>query len=124
MLRLGDIILLKAEALNALGRTGEAATEVNKIRTRAHLGNTPAATQSAMTLAIEKERRLELAQEGQRWDDLVRYGRAETVMNALNETNLITGQKVNYNMTAQKELLPIPQTELNRNPALTQNPGY
>jgi hypothetical protein len=124
MLRLGDIILLKAEALNALGRTGEAASEVNKIRTRAHLGNTPAATQSAMALAIEKERRLELAQEGQRWDDLVRYGRAETVMNALNETNLITGQKVNYNMTVQKELLPIPQTELNRNPALTQNPGY
>ncbi|MFA6083260.1 RagB/SusD family nutrient uptake outer membrane protein [Mucilaginibacter sp.] len=124
MLRLADIILLKAEALNALGRTGEAATEVNKIRTRAGLGNTPAASQAAMALAIEKERRLELAQEGQRWDDLVRYGRAETVMNALNETNLVTGQKVNYNMTVQKELLPIPQTELNRNPALTQNPGY
>jgi hypothetical protein len=108
MLRLADIILLKAEALNALGRTGEAATEVNKIRARAGLGITPAATQSAMALAIEKERRLEFAQEGQRWDDLVRYGRAETVMNALNETNLITGQKVNYNMTAQKGVVANP----------------
>jgi hypothetical protein len=124
MLRLGDIILLKAEALNALGRTGDAATEVNKIRKRANLGNTPAASQADMALAIENERRLELAQEGQRWDDLVRYGRAETVMNALNEVNLVTGQKVNYNMTKEKELLPIPQTEINRNPALTQNPGY
>ncbi|MBL4677645.1 MAG: RagB/SusD family nutrient uptake outer membrane protein [Mucilaginibacter sp.] len=124
MLRLGDIILMKAEALNALGRTSEAATALNLIRKRAGLANTTASTQAEMTLAVEKERRLELAQEGQRWDDLVRYGRAETVMNALNEVNLVTGQKVNYNMTKEKELLPIPQTERNRNPALTQNPGY
>jgi hypothetical protein len=124
MLRLADIILLKAEALNALGRTEDARIALNPIRKRAGLGDTPAASQTDMALAIEKERRLELAQEGQRWDDLVRYGRAETVMNALNETNLVTGQKINYNMTKDKELLPIPQTELNRNPVLTQNPGY
>lgn len=124
MLRLADIILLKAEALNALGRTEDARIALNPIRKRAGLGDTPAASQTDMALTIEKERRLELAQEGQRWDDLVRYGRAETVMNALNETNLVTGQKINYNMTKDKELLPIPQTELNRNPVLTQNPGY
>jgi hypothetical protein len=124
MLRLADIILLKAEALNALSRVGEAATELNRIRTRAGLKATTASSQADMLLAIEKERRLELCQEGQRWDDLVRYGKAVTVMNSLVETNLVTGQRVNYNMTAQKELLPIPQTELNRNSALTQNPGY
>lgn len=124
LLRLADIILLKSEALNALGSTGEAATELNKIRSRAGLAAITATSQSDMALAIEKDRRLELCQEGQRWDDLVRYGRAETVMNSLVETNLVTGQPVNYNMTVQKELLPIPQTELNRNSSLTQNPGY
>ncbi len=124
LLRLADIILLKAEALNELSRTSDAAIELNKIRTRAHLGVTTAVTQTDMRLAIETERRLELALEGHRWDDLVRYGRVETVMNSLVEMNLVTGQKVDYNMTPQKELLPIPQTELDRNPNLKQNPGY
>lgn len=124
LLRLGDIILLKAEALNELGRTGDAATELNAIRRRVNLPVTSAATKAAMQLAIEKERRLELAQEGQRWDDLRRYGRAETVMNNLQETDLRTNQRVNYNMTKEKELLPIPQLERDRNKQLDQNPGY
>jgi hypothetical protein len=124
MLRLADIILLKAEASNELNNPGDAITQLNLIRHRAGLGDTPATSQADLRLAIEKERRLELALEGHRWDDLIRYGKAETVMNSLVETNLITGQRVNYNMTTQKELLPIPQTELNRNPNLKQNPGY
>jgi len=77
-----------------------------------------------MQRAIEKERRLELAQEGHRWDDLRRYGHVETVMNALQEIDLRTGQRVNYNMTQTKELLPIPQQERDRNKQLDQNPGY
>lgn len=122
--RLGDIILLKAEALNELGRTAEAKTELDKIRSRVNLSPSTATSQADLRLAIEKERRLELAQEAQRWDDLRRYKRVETVMNNLNEIDLRTNQKVNYNMTAEKELLPIPQQELNRNSKLTQNPGY
>ncbi len=124
LLRLGDIILLKAEALNELGRTGEAATELNTIRQRVTLPPTTATTQADMRLAIEKERRLELVQEGQRWDDLRRYGRAEAVMNGLQEIDLRTNQRVNYNMTKDKELLPIPQQERDRNKQLGQNPGY
>lgn len=122
--RLADIILLKAEALNDLGRLGEAAVEVNNVRQRVTLPPVVAATKAAMQLAIEKERRLELAQEGQRWDDLRRYGRAENVMNNLHEIDLRTNQQVNYNMTKEKELLPIPQQERDRNKQLGQNPGY
>jgi hypothetical protein len=122
--RLADIILLKAEALNALGRVEEAAVEVNRIRRRVGLGETTATTQNDMALAIENERRLELAQEGQRWDDLKRYGRAVTVMNNLQETDLRTNTVKQYNMTENKLLLPIPQSERNRNPNLEQNPGY
>lgn len=122
--RLADIILLKAEALNELGRTAEAAVELNTVRQRANLQPTTAATKAAMQAAIEKERRLELVQEGQRWDDLRRYGHAESVMNNLQEIDLRTNQRVNYNMTKEKELLPIPQQERDRNRQLDQNPGY
>lgn len=124
ILRLADIILLKAEALNDLGRIGEAAVELNNVRQRVTLPATTATTKDAMQRAIEKERRLELAQEGHRWDDLRRYGHAVTVMNALQEIDLRSGQRVNYNMTQTKELLPIPQQERDRNKQLDQNPGY
>jgi hypothetical protein len=124
LLRLGDIILLKAEALNELNRPNEAKTEVDKIRARAGLQPTIATTQSLLRAVILKERRLELAQEAQRWADLKRAGRAVEAMNSLNEIDLRTNQKVNYNATANDLLLPIPQQEMNRNPALVQNPGY
>ena len=124
LLRLGDIILLKAEALNELNQLEPARAEVDKIRDRAGLAPTTATNKAEMKLAIEKERRLELAQEAQRWDDLRRYGRAVEVMNNLNEIDLRTNTVKNYNMTPEKLLLPIPQSERNRNPQLGQNTGY
>jgi len=124
IVRLADIILLKAEALNATGQTELARAEVNKIRSRVGLGDTPAADASAMALAIEKERRLELAQEGQRWDDLKRYNRAVEVMTNLHEIDLRTGAVKDYHMEAHKQWLPIPQSERNRNQQLGQNTGY
>lgn len=124
LLRLGDIVLLKAEALNELDRTEDARVEIDRIRDRAGLGATPASNKAEMSLAIENERRLELAQEAQRWDDLRRYGRAVEVMNSLNEIDLRTNTVKNYNMTEDKLLLPIPQSERNRNPNLGQNEGY
>jgi hypothetical protein len=125
LLRYGDMVLLKAEALNELGQLQEAITEVNRIRNRAELPDlTPEQSSSTEILkqSILKERRLELFLEGQRWDDLVRFGVAVPTMNNLIEIDLRTGNPVNYNMTEAKILLPIPQQELDRNPALTQNP--
>lgn len=125
LLRLGDIILLKAEALNELNQLELATVEVNRIRNRANLPNlTPSQRSSKEVLrtTILKERRLELFQEGHRWDDLVRNNAALSTMQNLVEIDLRTGNPVNYNMTPAKILLPIPQQELDRNPALTQNP--
>lgn len=122
--RLADIILLKAEALNELDQLENARAEINRIRDRAGLDPVTAASKAEMKLAIEKERRLELAQEGQRWDDLKRYGRAVAVMNDLAETDLRTNTVKQYNMSEDKVLLPIPQSERNRNPNLDQNNGY
>jgi hypothetical protein len=120
-LRLADIILLKAEALNELDDLAGAATQVNLIRNRVSLSNTTASTKEEMRLAIEKERRLELAFEGLRWYDLKRTGRAiEVINNAIGPDGLVFG----YNLTENKLVWPIPQAELDKNTYLVQNTGY
>ncbi|WP_253764323.1 RagB/SusD family nutrient uptake outer membrane protein [Flammeovirga sp. SJP92] len=125
LIRFADILLLKAEALAHLGQLGEAVNEVNKVRRRVSLLGLTAdkvANKEVLLQAILDERRLELAAEGHRWDDLVRFGKAVSTMNELVEIDLRTGEKVNYNMTENKILLPLPQQELDRNPNLEQNP--
>lgn len=125
ILRYGDMVLLKAEALNELNQLEPAATQVNRIRTRVNLPNLTATQKSSKEVLREtilKERRLELFQEGHRWDDLARFNQLVTTMNNLVEIDLRNGNPVNYNMTQAKILLPIPQQELDRNPALVQNP--
>lgn len=120
-IRLADILLLKAEALNELNDQAGAAELVNRIRTRVGLADISVASQADMRLAIEKERRLELAFEGHRWYDLKRTGRAIAVINNARGAN---GQNLGYNLTSQRLLWPIPQAELDKNQKLTQNPGY
>ncbi|UKT62530.1 RagB/SusD family nutrient uptake outer membrane protein [Pedobacter mucosus] len=115
ILRLADLILLKAEALNELSGSGwsAAAPLVNQIRSRVGLAATTANNQAAMRLAIENERRLELAFEGHRYYDLLRTNRVMPVMNAQTDG---AGANLNYNVTAAKLYFPIPQDELDKNP--------
>ncbi|MBW7847625.1 MAG: RagB/SusD family nutrient uptake outer membrane protein [Bacteroidales bacterium] len=120
-LRLADILLLKAEALNENGDVAGAAALVNQIRARVNLAPTPAADKAAMKLAIEKERRLELAFEGHRWYDLKRTGRAIEVMNAVRGPN---GTSLGYMVNENKLFWPIPQSEIDNNAELIQNEGY
>ena len=119
--RLADVLLLKAEALNENGDIQGAAALVNQIRNRAKLSNTTASAQDAMRLAIEKERRLELAFEGHRWWDLKRTGRAIEVMNSVTGEGGVT---LGYELTQNRLVWAIPQSELDKNSKLTQNPGY
>jgi starch-binding outer membrane protein, SusD/RagB family len=120
-LRLADILLLKAEALNETGDLAGAATLVNQIRSRVSLPVTNSSDQASMRLAIEKERRLELAFEGIRWFDLKRTGRAIDVINSV--TNFGNMTKT-YQLDQNRLLWPIPQAELDKNTKLVQNPGY
>ena len=120
-IRLADILLLKAEALNELGDVGGSSALVNEIRLRVNLGNTPASTQETMRLAIEKERRLELDFEGISWYDLKRSGRAIKVINNAVGAD---GQKLGYNFTPQRLVRSVPQSEMDKNSKLVQNPGY
>jgi hypothetical protein len=115
-LRYADILLLKAEALTELNQLDNATGAqfyVNKIRHRVGLGDTPATTQTALRLAVEKERQLELAFEGQRMYDLIRTGRAVAVMNAQQDGS---GNPLNYNVTTDKLYFPISQDEIDTNP--------
>ncbi|TKC05527.1 RagB/SusD family nutrient uptake outer membrane protein [Pedobacter polaris] len=114
IIRLADILLLKAEALNEASAGGWATAKpiVNQIRGRVSLGSTPAIDQASMRLAIEKERRLELAFEGHRWFDLLRTNRAVAVMNSSKDG---AGNNL-YNISTANLYFPIPQAEIDRNP--------
>ena len=88
---------------------------VNQIRARVNLAATAASSQADLRLAIEKERRLELAFEGHRWFDLKRTGRAIEVANNVKDGN---GANLGYNLTTERLVWPIPQAELDKNISL------
>ena len=126
--RYADVLLMYAEALNEQGQTANAITYVNMLRARARNGTgsearatpvdvSPALSQSDARTAIFAERKWELAYEGKRWFDLVRQGfTAFQVAESSDPTAT--------NIQATRMLWPIPQAQIDLNPALTQNPGY
>lgn len=125
MMRLGEIYLLHAEALTMTNQLSEAASYVNKVRTRAGLKNLPAsasASQSAMLDAVLNERRLELSFEGFRFFDLVRHDKAKEVHDSMYAQNSYWQQRTP--LTDNTILMPVPQVDMDENPSLTQNEGY
>ncbi len=125
-LRGADLMLLKAEALAHQGNLSDAAVLVNNIRHRAKLGDlaaTAQGSQEAMLDAILHERRLELALEGQRFFDLVRFGKLVEVMNTINSRDEGRLPQARPFVEAHR-LLPIPQTAIDQNTNLKQNTGY
>jgi len=110
VLRYADLLLLLTEA------TGDV-SYLNQVRKRSALplyGEAAyPAKYSTVALALEHERRIELAFEFQRWFDLKRTNRAIEVLTA-------KGKSVNQ----AKLLLPIPNIVRDQNPKITQNTGY
>ena len=122
LLRLADILLLKAEALVELNRPKEALMIVNDIRNRAGLsGLSLSLSVAEARLAVENERQLELLFEGQRWWDLIRNERMEEVMKTAHDKN---GNLRFSEIPAWRAKLPIPQAQIDINERLTQNIGY
>jgi len=114
VIRLAEIVLIKAEALARLNRLAEAVAQYNKVRVRAglavHTLGNQVTTQAQVLTQIELERRLELAFEGDRWADLNRLGRAIAVKGIQDRPG--------------QALFPIPLRDTRTSPNLTQNPGY
>ena len=127
--RYADALLLLAEAQAEQGKA-EALTSLNRVRARAFgNGEHNIVTTDPATLKdiIAHERRVELAFENHRWHDLVRTGKAVEVMNAYGiklKQQYSYLSPASYQVTPFRLLYPIPQSERELNPALTQNDGY
>jgi len=112
VIRFAEVLLIKAEVQARDNELSGAVATYNRLRVRAglapHTLGTEVTTQADVLAAIEHERRVELAMEGDRWPDLVRLGTAATVLR----------------IPEFQTLFPIPQVERDVAPGLTQNPGY
>jgi hypothetical protein len=115
VLRYAEVLLINAEATNELGQTATALGYVNQVRQRAGLAAlSTSLSQAAARQAIWQERRVELAMEyGDRFFDLVRQGRAASVLASKGFT------------AGKNELMPIPLSQITLSGGkLVQNPGY
>jgi hypothetical protein len=118
-IRYAEVLLWEAEALAELNRVAEAQAPLEQVRARARMQAANPATalppitvtdQAAMIAAVRHERSVELGFELHRFFDLVRWGQA---------AQLLPGFE-----SGKHEVFPLPQTELDLNPALRQNPNY
>ena len=141
ILRYADVLLLYAEALNEWkqGPTTEAYTALNMVRRRGFGKDvqTPNANVDRSGLdyktfqqAVRDERAYELAYEGHRRQDLVRWGiYYETIQNTYYDMLDWCGQTPHYicfefTQKGKHELLPIPQRDLDLMTSFKQNPGW
>ncbi len=115
VLRLAEQYLIRAEARAQQNNISGAVADLNILRSRAKLADLPVSLSKSQSLAaVEQERRVELFTEsGHRWMDLKRTGRADVVFGPI---------KPGWKPTAV--LYPVPQSELQNNPNMTQNAGY
>jgi hypothetical protein len=120
VIRYADILLLKAEVLNEIngGPTADAYAAINEVRSRANVGGlTTGLNQADFRDSVFLERRKEFIQEGMRWFDLSRRG-GSYLYDALKKLPAKTGAAL------KDTLFPIPQSEIDINGALTNNPGW
>ncbi|WPQ63343.1 RagB/SusD family nutrient uptake outer membrane protein [Chitinophaga sancti] len=118
MIRLGEILLIRAEARAQLNNIAGSQSDINEIRFRAGLSNTNASNKVDLLNSIIHERQMELFTEnGHRWFDLIRSNKIDSIM-TIEATK--KGGVWNHNYIN----LPIPNSDLLANPNLTQNPGY
>lgn len=141
LIRAADVLLLYAEAALESGDTAQAKWALEEVRKRARAGATDntvlppfpgylgySDNTEDLRRAIRHERRVELAMEGHRWFDLVRWGIAYEVMDRDNgsygkhESPEARAEMASF-IPGKSELFPIPAEEINLNP-MDQNPGY
>ena len=124
-LRFADVLLMYAEARNEASSPDAAGyAAINQVRARTGVGM-PAVDQARYNTKekwrdfIRHERRVELALEGQRYNDLKRWNLAHTKLPTLKTPD---GKPLVF--STSNYLLPFPQSELDNNPNLRQNAGY
>jgi hypothetical protein len=123
MIRLADVMLMYAEAQNeAVGPDADAYAAINGVRARANMQDIlPGLSKDAFRMAVRRERVLELALEGDRVFDLLRWGTMADVFTAHPEYRSNSGGVF---IKGKHEYLPIPQNDISANPKIKQNNGY
>ncbi|MEN7547983.1 RagB/SusD family nutrient uptake outer membrane protein [Rapidithrix thailandica] len=127
LMRFADVLLMYAEALNENGKTTEALTQVNRVRTRSNAAELSSMNQDELRTQIRHhERPVELAMEmGIRWYDLYRWGRGNTATESIKTILTNHDKPFAENFEENKHYLyPIPLQEININPNLEQNPNW
>ncbi|GET26557.1 hypothetical protein NT017_28860 [Prolixibacter sp. NT017] len=113
IMRISDIYLMRAEVELRMGDEASALADVNYLRSKRSAQGKTLPQYTSLTLDdILKERGYELYWEGLRRQDLIRFGKFTDAWQEKPVTD------------ASKEIYPIPQSEVDINPNLTQNPGY
>lgn len=144
LIRYAEILLNYAEAINETGQTALAYPKLIELRQRA--GIDPGAnnmyglkenmTKEEMREVVRNERRIELAFEDHRWHDIRRWKIAMVTNNQFNKVMRITKnsnatytyQRMEsirrHNFRPEMYLMPLPDAEINKMPAMLQNPGW
>jgi len=121
LIRYADVLLMYAECLNGLNRTAEAYPFVDRVRRRAGLATLtvakPGLNKDQFLTQLKHERITELAGEGWRWADLLRWG-------DLGKGLATRDADFNGFIAGKHEYYPIPQSDIDLNPNLKQNPEY
>ncbi|MES2646388.1 MAG: RagB/SusD family nutrient uptake outer membrane protein [Bacteroidota bacterium] len=126
IIRFADVLLMYAEALNALGRTAEAYAPVDRVRERAGMTklsvSRPGLNQVQFQQQLEHERITELTGEGLRWNDLARWGYFDDAA----KLAILKARDPEFEnfQIGRNKYMPIPQSELDINPNLVQNPNW
>lgn len=137
LFRFAEVLLIYAEAENeANGPTAGAVEAYNRIRRRAGIsewpnvndlnGNPYPNTKEGFRQAIRQERRWELCYEGKRIFDLRRWGNLVETFEARGSEPDATPQDIirAQNVELKHNLYPVPFGEIQKNPNITQNPGF
>lgn len=129
VLRYADVLLMRAEAMIELNQLGAPVYSlINQVRGRVNMPTAEAVEganlgQSALRDVLRHERRVELALEGLRFFDLKRWGTVQQAFQAATADNVVNYRNIVYR-GLKSSTFPIPQSELDANSNLTQNPAW
>jgi len=144
LIRYAEILLNYAEAINEAGQPEKAVEKIVMLRNRAGIlpgsdnryGIKVGVTVNELRTIIQNERRIELAFEDHRFNDIRRWKIAATVLKGFNSIDIITRTGTNtflhtisraprpLNFRNAMYLLPIPLAEIQKMPLMEQNPEY
>ena len=127
LIRYADILLMRAEALTELNQLAGVYPLINQVRARVAMPTIESVegagrTQDQLRSIVRHERRVELAFEGLRYFDLKRWGQLQQAYQAAIADN-VAGYRPVY-QAAKAGVFPVPESELNANSAIWQNPAW